>query len=72
MLTPEVEVLPGDLIHGDRNGVVKIPLEIAARVPQAAAEIAAREQEMIDFVRGGEFSLEGLRHRFDMADGAVE
>jgi len=31
-----------------------------------------REQEMIDFVRGGEFSLEGLRHRFRMADGAVE
>ena len=72
VVVSEVEVLPGDLIHGDRNGVVKIPLEIAARVPQAAAEIAAREQEMIDFVRGGEFSLEGLRRRFDMADGAVE
>ena len=72
VVVSEVEVLPGDLLHGDGNGVVKIPLEIAGRVPQAAAEVAAREQEMIDFVRGGGFSLEGLRRRFGLTGGAVE
>ena len=72
VVVSEVEVLPGDLIHGDRNGVVKVPLEIAARVPQAAAKIAAQEQEMIDFASGGEFSLEGLRRRFGLSGGAVE
>ena len=72
VVVSEVEVLPGDLIHGDENGVVKIPLEIADRVPQSAAEIAAQEQDMIDFVGSDEFSLEGLRRRFGLADGAVE
>ena len=68
----EVEVVPGDLIHGDANGVVKIPLEIAADLPRAAAEVVAREQEMIDFVRGPDFSLDGLRERFGLADSSVE
>src|SRR5580693_7068372 len=36
-------VHPGDLIHADLNGVTTIPLEIAADVPQAAAELAAAE-----------------------------
>ena len=54
------EVLPGGLHHGDQNAVVKITLEIADREPQAAAEIAAPAQDMIDFVRGDEFSLERL------------
>ena len=72
VVVSEVEVLPGDLIHGDRNGVVKVPLEIAARVPQAATKIARQEQEMIDFVSGDGFSLDGLRRRFGLPGGAVE
>ena len=72
VVVSEVEVLPGDLIHGDENGVVKIPLEIADEVPQAAAKITAQEQEMIEFVRGDGFTLEGLRRRFGLADKAVE
>ena len=72
VVVSEVEVLPGDLLHGDANGVVKIPREVAAELPRAAAEVAAREQEMIDFVRGADFSLVGLRERFGLADGAVE
>ena len=72
VVVSEVEVVPGDLIHGDANGVVKIPLEIAADLPRAAAEVVAREQEMIDFVRGPDFSLAGLRERFGLAEGSVE
>ena len=73
VVVSEVEVVPGDLIHGDANGVVKIPLAIAADLPRAAAEVVAREQEMIDFVRGADFSLAGLRERFGLlAEGSVE
>ena len=72
VVVSEVEVVPGDLIHGDANGVVKIPLQIAADLPRAAAEVVAREQEMIDFVRGADFSLAGLRERFGLAEGSVE
>ena len=72
VVVSEVEVVPGDLVHGDANGVVKIPLEIAADLPRAVAEVVAREQEMIDFVRGADFSLAGLRERFGLAEGSVE
>jgi len=51
----------GDLLHGDLHGVQSIPLEIASRVPHAAARIAARERELIELCRSPEFSLEELR-----------
>jgi regulator of RNase E activity RraA len=40
-------VKPGDLLHGDQHGVVVIPPAIAARIPEAAARIEARERTMI-------------------------
>jgi 4-hydroxy-4-methyl-2-oxoglutarate aldolase len=46
-------VHPGDLIHADANGVTTIPLEIAAAVPQAAAELAAAEARVLDYLRSG-------------------
>jgi len=56
-----LEIRPGDLIHGDRHGVVLIPPEIAAQVPDAAAEILKRRQYFIGLCRSGDFSLESLR-----------
>ena len=52
-------VRPGDLIHGDENGVVVIPIEIAARVAEAAAEVAAKEARLIAYSRSAEFTVEG-------------
>jgi regulator of RNase E activity RraA len=40
-------VRPGDLLHGDQHGVIHIPHEIAAKIPDAAARIEARERTMI-------------------------
>ena len=61
VVVSEVEVLPGDLVHGDENGVVNIPLEIADEVPQAAAKIATQEKQIMDFAKSDDFSLEGVR-----------
>jgi 4-hydroxy-4-methyl-2-oxoglutarate aldolase len=55
-----LKISPGDLIHGDRNGVLTIPLQIAADVPAQAAKILAEERELTEFCRSQEFSLEGL------------
>lgn len=54
-------VRPGDLLHGDRHGVLSVPKAIAAQIPAAAERIAARERKLIALCRGGEFSLEKLR-----------
>jgi regulator of RNase E activity RraA len=55
-----MEVRPGDLLHGDRHGVLTIPKEIAARVPRIAAELRRAEQEVIEFCRSSSFSVTTL------------
>jgi 4-hydroxy-4-methyl-2-oxoglutarate aldolase len=56
-----LKIQSGDLLHGDLHGVQSIPLDIAARIPPVAAQIMAKEQELIALCRSPEFSLEKLR-----------
>jgi 4-hydroxy-4-methyl-2-oxoglutarate aldolase len=56
-----LEVRPGDLIHGDRHGVQTVPLEIAAKIPQAAQAIMKRRQQLIGLCHSANFSIEKLR-----------
>jgi 4-hydroxy-4-methyl-2-oxoglutarate aldolase len=55
-----MEVRPGDLLHGDRHGVLTIPGEIAAKVPAVAADLQKTEQKVIDFCRASDFSVAKL------------
>jgi 4-hydroxy-4-methyl-2-oxoglutarate aldolase len=54
---------PGDLVHGDRNGVHIIPREIAEYVPDMARRIQEQEKDLTEFYRSGAFSLEQLSDR---------
>jgi regulator of RNase E activity RraA len=56
-----LKIQSGDLLHGDLHGVQSVPLDIAARIPPVAAQIIAKEQELIALCRSPEFSLERLR-----------
>jgi 4-hydroxy-4-methyl-2-oxoglutarate aldolase len=56
-----LKIQPGDLIHGDRNGVQTIPLEIAPRVPQVAIETRQCRERLIGICRSKDFSIEALR-----------
>jgi 4-hydroxy-4-methyl-2-oxoglutarate aldolase len=55
-----MEVRPGELLHGDRHGVLAIPAEIAAAIPAVAAEIQKAEKNVIDFCRSSAFSVAKL------------
>ncbi|MFZ0863405.1 MAG: RraA family protein [Candidatus Sulfotelmatobacter sp.] len=55
-----MEIRPGDLLHGDRHGVLTIPAEIAAAIPAVAAEMQRAEQNVIDFCRSSGFSVAKL------------
>jgi regulator of RNase E activity RraA len=50
----------GDLLHGDRNGVTTIPLEIASAVGHACAEYMAAEQVILDYLRSGKVDPKGF------------
>ena len=53
-------VNPGDLLHGDENGVTTIPIEIASAVAETSAEFVALEDIIISYVKSGSVALKGL------------
>jgi regulator of RNase E activity RraA len=56
-----LQVKPGDLLHGDLNGILVIPGEIADQVAAEAEKVREQEAEIMDFVRSPGFSLAGLK-----------
>jgi 4-hydroxy-4-methyl-2-oxoglutarate aldolase len=54
-----VAVHPGDLLHGDRNGVTTIPLAIAADVAQACGDFMAAEAVVLDYLKTGRIDAKG-------------
>jgi 4-hydroxy-4-methyl-2-oxoglutarate aldolase len=44
-----LQVSPGDLLHGDENGVVSIPHELMSEIPDVAQEYAAAERIVVEF-----------------------
>ena len=62
-----LKVNSGDLIHGDVHGVHTIPLEIAAAIPAEVEEIVKSEEELKEFCRSREFTLEKLEKRLKKA-----
>jgi regulator of RNase E activity RraA len=50
---------PGELIHGDANGVTTIPLDIASEVAHLCEEFIAAEDILIGYCRAGNVTVEG-------------
>ncbi len=57
-------VSPGDLLHGDRHGVVIIPEKIASRVAQIAGEVERAERQLIGYCQSTEFDIDGLKKAY--------
>lgn len=53
-------IFPGDLLHGDLNGVTTIPHEIASEVAQACAELMAAEDIVLNYVRSDDLTTAGF------------
>lgn len=54
-----VWVNPGDLLHGDRNGVTTIPVRLAAAVAAACPEFMVAESVVLDYLKSGAVSAAG-------------
>src|SRR5438093_3499285 len=55
-----VAIHPGDLLHGDRNGVTTIPLAVAADVATACAEFVAAEGVIFNYLKAGNVTPAGF------------
>ena len=58
-----VVVQPGDLLHGDVNGLTLVPLAIASQVAEAAAEVRESEAELMAYINSPDFSVDGFYTR---------
>lgn len=60
-----MQVQPGDLLHGDRHGIQTVPIEIAGKIFAVAQRMNNEEQEIIEFCRSRNFTLEKLHSEVD-------
>ena len=61
----QMQVRPGDLLHGDRHGLQTVPIEIAQKVPPVVRRMKGEELEIIELCQSGAFTLEKLRSAVD-------
>ena len=54
-------VKPGDLIYGDKHGVISIPKEIAKDVAKASQLVEDWDRPVINYCKSEAFNLEGLK-----------
>lgn len=55
-----VTVRPGDLLHGDANGLTTFPAELAAQVLEATQRALDLDRRCIAYFAGPRFSIEGV------------
>jgi 4-hydroxy-4-methyl-2-oxoglutarate aldolase len=56
-----LKINSGDLLYGDRHGVLSIPNQIAGEIAAKAAALMKRERRVIDLCRSPAFTIEKLR-----------
>ena len=54
---------PGDLLHGDLNGITTIPTEIASEVAGVCREIAIAEAVVLDYLREDKVTVAEFNNR---------
>jgi 4-hydroxy-4-methyl-2-oxoglutarate aldolase len=53
-------VRPGDILHGDMNGLLSVPQAEVDALSRAVDQVRSRERRLMEFVRGDGFSLDGV------------
>ena len=57
-------VRPGELMHGDENGLMTLPDVSQQQIEAAVNQVRVRERALMEYIRSEEFTLDGLRGRF--------
>ena len=53
-------VQPGDILHGDRHGVLSVPPDLVRQLPSVAEQIQLEEKDLFALTDSPEFSVEAL------------
>jgi|CZKI01.1.fsa_nt_gi 4-hydroxy-4-methyl-2-oxoglutarate aldolase len=66
-----LRIKPGEILHGDRHGVVSVPSDLAARLPDAARQFLDRETKICQFCASADFSTSALRRFIETDSGRI-
>lgn len=58
-----LRIAPGDLLHGDVNGLLKVPEEKRDSLPEHLSKVRERERKLMTYVNSDSFTLDGLEER---------
>jgi|SRR5262245_32255760 len=67
-----VTINPGDLLHGDLNGVTTIPNELTAAVADGCPEFMAAEAVVLDYLKAGQVQPKGFAEARADCHGRIE
>ena len=60
-----LKVQPGDILHGDRHGILSVPHELTGKLPAVAEQIQAEEKELFALTESPGFSVETLAAKLE-------
>ena len=49
-----LSIQPGDLLHGDVNGLISVPESGRERLPDLAQQVVAADRELMDLIQNGD------------------
>lgn len=55
-----LQIRPGDILHGDRHGILSVPPELVETLPRVAEEVQAEDKEFFALTDAPGFSVEKL------------
>jgi 4-hydroxy-4-methyl-2-oxoglutarate aldolase len=55
-----LQIKPGDVLHGDRHGILSVPSSLVDRLPGVAEQIQSEETELFALIESPDFSVEKL------------
>jgi regulator of RNase E activity RraA len=55
-----LQIEPGDILHGDRHGILSVPPELVEKLPAVAEQIRSEEQELFALTESPGFSVDAL------------
>jgi 4-hydroxy-4-methyl-2-oxoglutarate aldolase len=56
-----LRIQPGDLFHGDRHGLIQVPHDIAAALPDVAEKMALNDRALVRLCQSPTFSVNQLQ-----------
>ncbi|HEX7139007.1 MAG TPA: hypothetical protein VF219_14215, partial [Vicinamibacterales bacterium] len=56
-----LKVSSGDLLFGDRHGIVGIPQDVAPKIPSIVGAMRLRDRRIVEFCRSHDFKVDALR-----------